>query len=408
MESETYATDELQKKAGVFNENRKNCRHVGNAFNDMFTCVPCDSLRREVQAFNVVEVDRLLSSGSADAMCVGEDGSHVLYLLLRQSIRESDTVGGDFAALDELKTETARSLLKHGADIACLDPIKHPDWHNDLCECIEHGETAFVSLMLSSGYSFQFLSKPAILVACTEQNITVLTSLLSSRANVNESRRSSFHGRSAIQICIRGAWLPGVSLLKSSALLEQTDLDGFTALDHAVHLLSYTPDKPCAIHIFKLLLQSGASVTKRIKHLLLASQTGHSDFLDYVLMCTNAIDHINAQFDRVHRDSTPLFLALRNKEREKFKVLLKHGADTSDIEFVLSERVLSWEDDPEISNPLRDMRTFLTAVQVESNLRLADFVQRALRIHFPIAQLFMKNPKNTNVGLHVLMNEAVT
>jgi hypothetical protein len=139
MESDTRATEESQKKAGVFNENRKNCRHVGNAFNGMFTCVPCDSLRREVQAFNVVEVDRLLSSGLADAMCVGEDGSHVLYLLLRQSIRESDTLGGDFADLDALKTETARSLLKHGADIACLDPIKHPDWHTDLCECIEYG-----------------------------------------------------------------------------------------------------------------------------------------------------------------------------------------------------------------------------------------------------------------------------
>jgi hypothetical protein len=102
-----------------------------------------------------------------------------------------------------------------------------------------------------------------------------------------------------------------------------------------------------------------------------------------------------------------LFLALRNKEREKFKVLLKHGADTSDIEFVLSERVLSWEDDPEILNHLRNMHTFLTAVQVESNLRLPDFVQRALGIYFPIAQLFMENPKNTNVGLHVLMKEAV-
>ena len=58
MESETYATEEIQKKAGVFNENREKCRHVGNAFNDMFTCVPCNSLMREVQALNVVEVDR--------------------------------------------------------------------------------------------------------------------------------------------------------------------------------------------------------------------------------------------------------------------------------------------------------------------------------------------------------------
>jgi len=286
MESDTCATVEMQKKVGVFNKNRKKCRHVGNAFNDMFTCIPCDSLRREVQAFNAVEVESLLSSGMADAMCVDEDGSHVLYLLLRQSIRESDTVGGDFAVLDASKTETARSLLKHGADIACLDPIKQLYWQTDLCECIEDGETAFVSLMLSRGYNFLFLTNPAILVACTERNITVLTSLLSSRANVNESRRS-FRGRSALQICIINAWLPGVSvLLKSSALLEQTDAEGFTALDHTAHLLSYTRDKECAIHIFKLLLESGASVTKHTLHILVASQDMRTSWSTYSCVLT--------------------------------------------------------------------------------------------------------------------------
>jgi hypothetical protein len=102
-----------------------------------------------------------------------------------------------------------------------------------------------------------------------------------------------------------------------------------------------------------------------------------------------------------------LIVAYINGEREKFKVLLRHGADTSILEAILSGAEISREDDPDILNHLGNMRTFLTAVQDESNLRLADFVQRALGIHFPIAQLFMKNPKNTDVVLHVLMNEAV-
>jgi len=58
MTSDTCAIEAMQKNAGVFNENRKSCKHVGNAFNDMFTCVPCNSRMREVQALNVVEVDR--------------------------------------------------------------------------------------------------------------------------------------------------------------------------------------------------------------------------------------------------------------------------------------------------------------------------------------------------------------
>ena len=66
---------------------------------------------------------------------------------------------------------------------------------------------------------------------------------------MNENRRD-FSGRSAIQICIENAWLPGVSiLLKSSAMLEQTDQDGFIALDYAARLLSYTTDKACAMHL---------------------------------------------------------------------------------------------------------------------------------------------------------------
>ena len=61
--SDTYATEEMQTKAGVFNENRKKCEHAGEAYNDMFTCAACNSLMRE---FNVVEVDLLLKSGSVD------------------------------------------------------------------------------------------------------------------------------------------------------------------------------------------------------------------------------------------------------------------------------------------------------------------------------------------------------
>ena len=81
-------------------------------------------------------------------MCVHKEVAHVLYLLLRQPIEESDTAGGDSAVQDTSKTETSRSLLKHGAGIACLDRIKHPYWNSDVCECIENGETAFLSLML--------------------------------------------------------------------------------------------------------------------------------------------------------------------------------------------------------------------------------------------------------------------
>jgi len=58
---------------------------------------------------------------------------------------------------------------------------------------------------------FLVLVNTSYFVACTERNITVLTLLLSSRANVIESRRD-FSGCSAIQICIENEWLPGVSI----------------------------------------------------------------------------------------------------------------------------------------------------------------------------------------------------
>ena len=67
-------------------------------------------------------------------MCVHKEVAHVLYLLLRQPIEESDTAGGDSAVQDTSKTETSRSLLKHGAGIACLDRIKHPYWKSDVCD----------------------------------------------------------------------------------------------------------------------------------------------------------------------------------------------------------------------------------------------------------------------------------
>jgi len=44
-------------------------------------------------------------------MCVHKEVAHVLYLLLRQPIEESDTAGGDSAVQDTSKTETSRSLL---------------------------------------------------------------------------------------------------------------------------------------------------------------------------------------------------------------------------------------------------------------------------------------------------------
>ena len=365
------------------NDNRSSCKHLNVASIGTGECKICSSLICAVKLFDLTEVTRSLTTLQADPMCVDVTGKHVLYLLLCQPACKPSRGEGDFETEDPRKVEVAKLLLRFGADIACTDPFKYPLFSFDLCGCIERGETLFVSFMISSGYKFLYLSNAPILVACSHRNLRILRKLLESGANPNESRRC-FDCRCALQISVEQMWVEGVdTLIEGHAFLDQKDEARNTALDYASRL----PLAAGNLIIIKKLLQAGATVTRDLLLLMLRTGPANLDFLDYVLLCKNGHKLINRSFFGLIGDDAhyPVTFAWMGNDIEKFKLLLKHGAE---YRFALG--LHSDYQRLEHASHLQNLQTFLKEFHDGQILEFKTFVEKAVSFNFPIAQLFLR------------------
>ena len=254
-----------------------------------------------------------------------------------------------------------------------------------------------------------------LIEACCNQNSALLKLLLETGANPNETRRI-YGSRCALHFCVEMKWLKGIHLLvKHNALVDQCDNNGRTALDYASKLLDREESSEISIEINKILLKAGSSISGESIRRFLFDDTGHPNFMELVLSSKKSSSLLNEKYyyEGGEDFDDALTLSWKKGQAEHFKVLLKHGADDTHVHTQISnrlhqgikiKRILSTE----LLSYLEEVRKFTKDINTGSILDFKEFVQRAVDIQYPIAQLFCKGiPADAKDLLLGFMSQAI-